>query len=98
MVVLPYREVTNSGSALLALSARRPILGPNMGSLPELQQLVGADWVRLYDGQISRAHLEEALVWAAVSRLQPCMKPFAWKDIASQTLGFYKSLKPRVSN
>jgi beta-1,4-mannosyltransferase len=96
IVVLPYRKITNSGSALLALSARRPILGPRMGSLPELQQLVGADWVRLYEGQLSRSHLLEALAWSTAPRQQLCMKPFSWKDIARQTLGFYKSLSPRA--
>jgi hypothetical protein len=26
------------------------------------------------------------------------MKPFAWPDIARQTLGFYKSVNPRARN
>ena len=98
IVVLPYREITNSGSALLALSASRPILGPRMGSLPELQQLVGADWVRLYDGQFSHSHLAEAIGWAAAPRRPLSMKPFAWPDIARQTLGFYRSLNPHARN
>jgi len=96
LVVLPYREIMNSGSAMLALSAARPLLGPNMGSLPELQQLVGADWVRLYDGRLSSSHLAEALAWAAAPRRQLSMEPFAWTDIARQTLGFYRSLNARA--
>jgi beta-1,4-mannosyltransferase len=96
LVVLPYRQITNSGSALLALSARRAILGPRMGSLPEVQQLVGEDWVRLYDGEFSYSHLAEAIGWAAAPRRPISMKPFAWPDIARQTLGFYESLKPRA--
>jgi beta-1,4-mannosyltransferase len=98
IVVLPYRHITNSGSALLALSAGRPILGPRMGSLPEVQQLVGEDWVRLYDGQFSYSHLAEAIAWVAAPRRPLSMKPFAWPDIARQTLGFYKSLNPGASN
>jgi beta-1,4-mannosyltransferase len=98
IVVLPYRQITNSGSAVLALSAGRPILGPRMGSLPELQQLVGEDWVRLYDGQFSYSHLAEAIGWAAAPRRPLSLKPFAWPDIARQTLGFYKSLNPGASN
>jgi len=98
IVVLPYRQITNSGAALLALSAGRPILGPHMGSLPEVQQLVGEDWVRLYDGQLSRSHLMEAIRWVAAPRRPLSMKPFAWPDIAKQTLGFYKSLNPRARN
>jgi glycosyltransferase involved in cell wall biosynthesis len=98
IVVLPYRQITNSGAALLALSARRPILGPRMGSLPEVQQLVGEDWVRLYEGQFAHSRLAEAIGWAAAPRRPLSMKAFAWPDIARQTLGFYESLNPRARN
>jgi len=74
------------------------MLGPRMGSLPEVQQLVGEDWVRLYDGQLSRSHLAEAIAWAAAPRRPLSMKPFSWPDIAKQTLGFYKSLNPHARN
>jgi beta-1,4-mannosyltransferase len=92
VAVLPYMEVTNSGAALLALSAQLPILGPNMGSLPELQQLAGQDWVRLYDGRISRSHINGALTWMEASRRPVNMKPFSWEGIAADTAGFYRSL------
>jgi len=52
-VILPYKEILNSGSALLALSRNRPILAPRIGSLPELQQDLGTDWVHLYDGDLT---------------------------------------------
>ena len=94
LVVLPYRMITNSGAALLALSARVPILGPNMGSMPELQRLVGSEWVRLFDGRISQLHLREALTWLQTPRNTPDMKPFSWSRIASETLGLYRSLTP----
>jgi len=35
-VILPFREVLTSGSAMLALSAGRPVVAPAMGCLPEL--------------------------------------------------------------
>lgn len=35
-VVLPYRRILNSGSALLALSFGRPVVVPQRGALPEL--------------------------------------------------------------
>src|SRR3569833_1962061 len=77
LVVLPYRTITNSGAALLALSAQLPILGPYMGSMPELQHLVGTEWVRLFDGKISLSQLREAITWLR---------------IASETLAFYQSV------
>lgn len=52
-VVLPYRDVLNSGAALLALSRNRPVLVPNIGSMPELQGQVGSRWVHLYDGELT---------------------------------------------
>jgi glycosyltransferase involved in cell wall biosynthesis len=98
MVVLPYRTITNSGAALLALSAQLPILGPNMGSMPELQHLVGSEWVRLFDGKISQTQLREAISWLQTPRGAPDMKPFSWPRIASETLAHYKSLTSRQLN
>jgi len=34
-VVLPYRQITTSGSAILALSYKRPVVAPRIGSLGE---------------------------------------------------------------
>src|SRR3569833_388748 len=92
LVVLPYRTITNSGAALLALSAQVPILGPNLGSMPELQHLVGPEWIRLFDGNISQSQLREALTWLRTPRGTPDMKPFSWPRIASETLAFYQSV------
>jgi len=92
LVVLPYRTITNSGAALLALSAQLPILGPNMGSMPELQHLVGSEWVRLFDGKISQSQLREAITWLRTPRGTPDMKPFSWPRIATETLALYRSV------
>jgi beta-1,4-mannosyltransferase len=55
--VLPYRNILNSGAALFALSRNRPVMAPRLGTLPELQDEVGEDWVDLYDGDITAADL-----------------------------------------
>jgi beta-1,4-mannosyltransferase len=95
LVVLPYRTITNSGAALLALSAGVPILGPNMGSMPELQHLVGPEWVRLFDGRLSQPQLREALLWLRAPRSAlPDLKAFSWPRIATETLQLYRSLIP----
>jgi len=95
LVVLPYRRITNSGAALLALSAGVPILGPNLGSIPELQHFVGPQWVRLFDGRISHAQLREALTWLRAPRgALPDLNAFSWPRIATETLGLYRSLTP----
>lgn len=60
VVALPYRAVYNSGVAILALGLKRPILVPESTSTLALQHEFGAHWVRLYSGDITADHLEEA--------------------------------------
>ncbi|SNR41433.1 glycosyltransferase [Blastococcus mobilis] len=64
LVVLPYREMHNSGAALMALSLDRPVLLPDNEVNARLAAEVGADWVIRYDGeltgQVLLAALEEA--------------------------------------
>ena len=65
LVVLPFRQVLNSGSAMLALSFDRPLLVPLLGALGELREQVGDEWVRTYkEEEITPRHIEEALNWA----------------------------------
>jgi beta-1,4-mannosyltransferase len=50
-VVLPFREILHSGSLIHALSIGRPVLTPRTGFSEDLANVVGTDWVRLYDGK-----------------------------------------------
>jgi glycosyltransferase involved in cell wall biosynthesis len=54
LVVLPYTNILNSGCAILALSFNRPVLLPALGAMADLREMVGSDWVRLYDGSSPR--------------------------------------------
>jgi beta-1,4-mannosyltransferase len=47
LVVLPYRHLQNSGTALLALSLDRPVLLPRTAASEALAHEVGAAWVLL---------------------------------------------------
>jgi len=91
LVALPYREILNSGSALLALSLNRPVLVPRLGALAELAETVGADWVRCYDGELTATILGDALEWArhAPRSMQAPLEPFAWPAIARAHRGAY---------
>jgi glycosyltransferase involved in cell wall biosynthesis len=62
-VVLPYKNILNSGAALFSLSRNRPVLAPNMGSLPELRDTVGQEWVYLYDGDFTQQVLLDFKEW-----------------------------------
>lgn len=61
LVVLPYREMHNSGGALTALSLDRPILVPDNPTNRALADEVGPGWVFTYQGSISATALQDAL-------------------------------------
>ena len=61
LVVLPYREMHNSGSVLAGLSLDRPVLVPDNDVNRALSLEVGPDWVLTYAGELDGAVLKEAL-------------------------------------
>ena len=61
IVVAPYLDILNSGTAFMALTYRRPILVPNCGAMKELQKLVGPEWVMLFDPPLTPLVLGSAL-------------------------------------
>jgi beta-1,4-mannosyltransferase len=90
LVVLPFKDITNSASALLALSFDRPVLVPGRGAMGELQTLVGADWVCTYDGDLTVDILEDAVQWAVrPPDRAPSLESAEWEPIARQTLAVY---------
>jgi beta-1,4-mannosyltransferase len=94
LVVLPFSEILNSGSALLALSFDRPILVPAKGAMPELEFKVGRDWVQTYEGRLTGCHLKRALAWA-LNEERPKQVPLDdldWGSLAAATLRAYESL------
>lgn len=72
-VVLPYRRVLNSGSALLALTLGRPVLLPRTPTFRDLRDRVGDCWVSLFDGQLGSADLT-----AMPSELPPTGPDLSW--------------------
>ncbi|WP_210479310.1 glycosyltransferase [Naasia sp. SYSU D00948] len=61
LVVLPYRELHNSGVALVALSLDRPVLVPDGPSTRALRDEVGSDWVIPYEGELGPEQVIRAL-------------------------------------
>lgn len=100
LAVLPYRRILNSGAALLALSADRPVLVPAIGAMPELAATVDAGWVRLYEGELSGDDLRAAL-GAAAARApgdRPDLSALDAARIAATTVIAYRralALPPR---
>lgn len=99
LAVLPYTRIANSGVALYALSAFRPILGPRQGVFIDLQQQLG-EWVTVYDGDFNLAVLAESVMWL---RQKPKLHEldldyFDWKRIGEETRQFYQLVIDRFAS
>jgi beta-1,4-mannosyltransferase len=94
LVVLPFAEILNSGSAILALSFDRPVLVPALGSMGELRDLVGAEWVRTFTGGVSAEILRQALAWARERpRGRAPLDALDWDRIAARTEEAYRGIR-----
>lgn len=94
VAVFPYRNILNSGSAMMALTFGKPVVVPNVGSMPELQQRINADWVQLYDGEFSESVLSSAIAWAKGTDRgeRPPMAELSVAAIAAQHAEFYRKI------
>lgn len=91
LVILPYTDILNSGSALLALSFNRPVLVPRLGSLPELAEEIGSSWVKLYEPPLKSQILEQE-IRNLCSQGEAPLDIFDWRLIAGKTHAFYARL------
>ena len=96
LVVCPFSEITNSGSVVLALSFGKPVVVPSLGALSELQQQVGSDWVRTYQGNFTCDKLASGVAWAKETArgLRPDLAGLEWRNIAYNTVAFFSRLLP----
>jgi glycosyltransferase involved in cell wall biosynthesis len=92
-VVLPFRDILTSGSAILALSHGRPVIAPAMGCLPGT---LPADATFLYDpdaeGALAGA-MREAVgsdLAAMGQRARAYADTIEWAPIAEQTAALYR--------
>lgn len=94
LLVIPYRNVLNSGSVLLSLSFDTPVLVPDLGSMKELKQNVGAEWVKTYNGELKARDLMQAIAAVKEEKPKECNKidRFGWDRIAKETFEAYSEL------
>ncbi len=90
LVVLPYRDVHNTGAALLALSAGRPVLLPQVPVTEDLRDEVGPGWVRLYDGPLRADDLARALA-ADLPATPPDLSRRDWPEAGRVHREVYRS-------
>ena len=95
LVALPFTEILNSGSTLLALSFDRPVLAPNQGALVSLQEAVGTHWMMLYETDLTPAILASGLQWATTQSRPTAidLSAFDWSVLSQQTVSFYQTLR-----
>jgi glycosyltransferase involved in cell wall biosynthesis len=92
VVVLPFRKVTTSGSAVLALSLGRPIVAPRIGALRDLPLSVGFFYgngeLATAIGQALSATPEELAERSAAARRYA--DSLSWDHIVAATLDVYR--------
>lgn len=96
VVVLPYRKITTSGTAMLALAYGRPLVIPDLKCLSHLSD----EAVLRFDGTVpSLASAIERLTYADESTLRAMSNAaykqaseISWKEIAAQTMAEMASL------
>ncbi|MFT4153211.1 glycosyltransferase [Parafilimonas sp.] len=92
LVVLPYKDILNSGSLLLALSFNKPVIVPAHESIQEIVTEYGSDWLFSYP-DLSASFIEDAMAKALLKRGKTLdMSNRDWKNVALKTLSFYKLL------
>jgi glycosyltransferase involved in cell wall biosynthesis len=95
LCVLPFANILNSGSLFLSLSFDTPVLVPALGSMPEHSRDLGPQWVRLYQGALTPALLEEALDQGRAMKTAGARAPldaYGWDRIGQQHAAFFTSL------
>lgn len=91
LFVAPFRDVLNSGSAVLALSFDCPVLVPNKGAMAELQATVGTQWVRTFDGALAAETLDDAMAWARGRTGPAPLDALDWPGIAATTVNAFRA-------
>jgi glycosyltransferase involved in cell wall biosynthesis len=93
LVVLPYREMHNSGGVLTALSLGRPVLVPDNEVNRRLAEEVGPGWVHCYADEIRGGDLLAALAAARTrdSDAVPDLSLRDWDRAGYEHLAAYRT-------
>lgn len=96
LVVIPYKDILNSGSVILSLSFDVPVLVPEKGSIIELKEIFGDRWIKTYQGELTADILDETVCQIEQVEDDRCKKieEFGWDNIAHQTYQAFEKLIP----
>ena len=92
LVVLPYREMHNSGGVLTALSLDRPVLVPSNAVTERLAEEAGPGWVHRYQGALDASDIERALQDIASGDRgdRPDLRARDWDDAGARHVEAYR--------
>ena len=98
LIVLPYPEMHNSGSVFAALSLDRPVLVPDNEVNRQLADEVGADWVLMYDGDLTSDALADGLRRASAldDDARPDLSTRDWDVIGADHVAAYRAALEEV--
>jgi glycosyltransferase involved in cell wall biosynthesis len=102
LVVLPYREIDQSGVLFTALAFGRPLLLSDVGGFPEIAAAGAARSFRAGDAGALHTALEELLADAparealAVRAVELAAGEYSWAEIGRRTLALYERLLART--
>lgn len=89
LVVLPYRDMHNSGGVLTALSLDRPVLVPDNEATASLADEVGQQWVLRY-AELTAEVLQDAAARAREVEGRPDLSARSWADAGRQHEAAYR--------
>lgn len=100
LIVLPYREMHNSGAAITALSLGRPVLVPSNESTDSLAAEVGEQWVIRYESDLSPDVIANAIERAskALASGEPDLSLRDWDLAGDQHTAVFAEAKLRADN
>jgi len=101
VAALPFRQILNSGSFMLAMSFGRCVVAPNMGSIPEIAY---PDAFFGYDpddpnglrGAMGRALAQADLVARGNAAMDFARREYGWEDIGRKLRQLYESVLGRT--
>jgi beta-1,4-mannosyltransferase len=92
LVILPYKNILNSGSALLALSFNKPVLLPSTATTKEIAEEYEEGWVYTYD-VLDMKVLKDSMLESVKKRNQVLdLSNRDWKPLAQRTIDFYEEV------
>jgi beta-1,4-mannosyltransferase len=91
LVVLPYTQMYNSGSMLLALSLGTPVLAPRTPANEAQQAEFGPEWVILFDSPLDASDLSTAFEQVSQTDREPVsMARRNWQSIGDAHRDLYR--------